>query len=183
MKPFKLLQILGMSIRGWLPGDSVAMSPSAFSAYREATWMSWWYFLIFAGTAVVLTAVTLVQLASGALIGNSPAPTVLLIVWDALFVLITPAFARFTVSIDPTRITLRFGLVARKIPMKDVASATTAQAKAGNYGGIGIRYGIDGSKAFLRSFGPAVKVISVTSRDSLLDAKCPRSQSINQFIP
>lgn len=182
MKSPKRLEILGRRIRGWLP----RWLPRAVfhHSYYEARWMPWWYFLIFAVPVVVLTVMIAVQLVSRAPFGNDPAPTALLMVLDVVFVLITPAFARFTVGIDPIQVTLRFGLVAKKIPIKEVIGATVEDARAGNYGGIGIRYGADGTVAYIRNFGPAVKLTRKEGRPLLFSTRSALevSRLINSYL-
>ena len=134
--------------------------------------------MILAVPVVVLTTVV-VQL-----FGNDNASMALLVVVDALVILIAPAFARFTVGVNPTQITLRFGAVAKKIPMREVTGASAAEAKAGNYGGIGIRYGADGTVAYIRSFGPAVKLTRKEGRPLLFSTynALEVSRLINSYL-
>jgi hypothetical protein len=47
----------------------------------------------------------------------------------------------------------------KRIPIVDIVSCEPTKASFGRYGGIGIRYGADGSWAYTTSLGDAVKII------------------------
>jgi len=47
----------------------------------------------------------------------------------------------------------------KRIPMGDIVSCEPTKASFGRYGGIGVRYGTDGSWAYTTSLGDAVKII------------------------
>jgi hypothetical protein len=175
MKPERR-ELLGRRIRGWLPGGSLA----AGSTYREGLWISAWGFLVFAVSVGIFTALAFVQAFTGVPLGIHPASTIALFALDALIIVVFLAFSRMTVRIDPTKVRLRLGVIAKEVRMEDVVSAAVENAMLRTYGGIGIRYGTDGSMAFLSSVGTAVKLTRRNGRPILFSTR--RAPEVSQLV-
>jgi len=64
--------------------------------------------------------------------------------------------------------------------LKDIASCETIKASFGRYGGVGVRYGFDGSLAYTTSFGNAVKIVPRKGRTFVFSSNKP--EKICQII-
>ncbi len=71
----------------------------------------------------------------------------------------------------------------KHIPIADIASCEPAKASFGRYGGIGVRYGTDGSWAYTTSFGNAVKITLQKGRPFVFSSNKPEKicSIINQM--
>jgi hypothetical protein len=177
MKLQEHLAAVGGLIRGWLPGGNLA----AGSAYREGMWISTWGLLVLAVPLGILTTLAVVQAFTGVPLGNHPGPTIFLFAIDALIILLFLAFfPRLTVRIDPSKVRLRLGVVAKEVSMEDVVNAAVENAMLRTYGGIGIRYGTDGSMAFLSSLGTAVKLTRRNGKPILFSTR--RAPEVSQLV-
>ena len=65
---------------------------------------------------------------------------------------------KLDINTNTERIEVRYGLMKKVIPMKEIVSYEPHIAGFHLYGGIGIRRGIDGSLAFTTSFGNSMKI-------------------------
>jgi len=64
------------------------------------------------------------------------------------------------IKVNAKNLLIYYGFFNRKrIPIVDIVSCEPTKASFGRYGGIGVRYGTDGSWAYTTSFGDAVKII------------------------
>jgi len=176
MKFQEHLAVVGKQIRGWLPGGSLA----AGSTYREGLWISTWGLLVFAVPVGVFTVLAFVQAFTGVPLGNHPAPAIVLFALDALVMVVFLAFSRMTIRIDPTKVRLRLGVMAKEVRMEDVVNAVVQNAMLRTYGGIGIRYGTDGSMAFLTFVGTAVKLTRRNGRPILFSTR--RAPEVSQLV-
>lgn len=131
--------------------------------FRERIWLATWVSFLFVFLIGILTTVIVIQFFLSIPRGNE-VPTVLLIGFDVFFILLYLNFNRLIVEIGPVKIEVKYGLIKRAIPIKDVLSCEPIRASFGMYGGPGIRYGGDGSLAFITSFGDAVKIRMVSGR-------------------
>jgi len=62
----------------------------------------------------------------------------------------------------------------KKIPLKIITSCNITKAKFRNYGGVGIRYGLDGSWAYNTDFGEAVKLTFQHGRPFVFSTRNPQ---------
>jgi len=99
-------------------------------------------------------------------------------------ILVYLVFMRLDISIDPERIEVRFGIIRKTIPIEEIVSCEPTHANFKVYGGVGIRYGIDGSKAFTTSFGDAVKIRKRRGRSFVFSTNRPFEvlEHINRLI-
>ena len=69
---------------------------------------------------------------------------------------------------------VNYGILNRKsIPLEDVVCCEPTKASFRRYGGIGVRYGIDGSWAYTTSFGDAVRIIPRKGRKFVFSSSNP----------
>ena len=81
----------------------------------------------------------------------SPLAFVLFVFWN---------YRGIRIKVNPKELLVYYGFFNRKrILIADIVSCEPAKASFRRYGGIGIRYGTDGSWAYTTSLGDAVKVI------------------------
>ena len=64
------------------------------------------------------------------------------------------------IRINPSKLAVNYGIFNKKsIKLSDITSCKVTRASFGRYGGIGVRYGFDGSTAYTTSFGNAVEIV------------------------
>jgi len=79
------------------------------------------------------------------------------------------------IQVSNKKLLINYGIFNRKsIPLEDIISCETIKASFGRYGGIGVRYGIDGSWAYTTSFGNAVKIILRRGRPFVFSSNNPQ---------
>ena len=79
------------------------------------------------------------------------------------------------IQVSNKKLLVNYGIFNRKsIPLEDIISCETIKASFGRYGGIGVRYGIDGSWAYTTSFGNAVKIIPRKGRPFAFSSNNPQ---------
>lgn len=67
-----------------------------------------------------------------------------------------------------------YGVFNKKsIPFDDIASCRVVKASFGRFGGIGVRYGFDGSTAYTISFGNAVEIMPKNGRMFVFSSNNP----------
>lgn len=152
--------------------------------YRERIWVSLWVSLLFVGLIGFLSAVAVIQLFWGIPIGDKPAPTSFLLSLEVFLALVFLNFSRLEIDVDSDRIEVKYGVIKKVIPIREIAFCEIARAKVMVYGGVGIRFGIDGSIAFTTSFGNAVKIIRKTGRPFVFSTNKPAEvlKLINSLI-
>ena len=85
------------------------------------------------------------------------------------------------IQISSDRLFVYYGLFNQKsILLEDVASCETGKASFGRYGGVGVRYGFDGSWAYTASFGNAVRIVPWKGRAFVFSSNKP--EEICQII-
>lgn len=81
----------------------------------------------------------------------SPLAFVLLIFWN---------YRGIWIKVTTESLLIHYAFFNRKrFPIGDIVSCEPTKASFGRYGGIGVRYGTDGSWAYTTSLGDAVKII------------------------
>jgi hypothetical protein len=95
----------------------------------------------------------------------SPLAFVLFVFWN---------YQDIRIKVTTKNLLINYGIFNRKsIPLEDIISCETIKASFGRYGGIGVRYGIDGSWAYTTSFGNAVKIILRRGRAFVFSSNNP----------
>ena len=130
----------------------------AAEIYEERIWLNPWLTLLMGIMIGSFSIIGLVQLFYGISIGSRPAPTVFHLGLALLFVFVYLNFSKLDIDINTERIEVRYGLVRKVVPMKEIVSYEPHIAGFHLYGGIGIRRGVDGSLAFTTSFGNSMKI-------------------------
>jgi hypothetical protein len=99
------------------------------------------------------------------------------VILDLFFIVVYLNFRKLVIVIDSTYLTASFGFIRKRIKIEDIRSCEPIEATLSVYTGMGIRYGGDGSLAYLPSLGDAVRlcfdsgrsfVFSTRNRDQVL---------------
>lgn len=90
-------------------------------------------------------------------------------------------FRGIKIQLNSERLTVNYGLLNRKsIRIDDIVSCKLVKASFRRFGGVGIRYGLDGSWAYTTSFGNAVEIVPKEGRTFVFSSNNP--QKICQII-
>ena len=151
--------------------------------YRERVVLAPWVSLLFGFVIGIMAVMVYVKIYFGITLGRKTSLTALLF-GEALLILVYLVFMRLDISIDPERVEVRFGIIRKTIPIEEIVSCEFTYAGVTVYGGVGIRYGIDGSMAFTTSFGDAVKIIKRRGRSFVFSTNRPFEvlEHINRLI-
>jgi len=91
------------------------------------------------------------------------------------FVLV--AFVNFRgikIQINSQKLCVKYGLFNSKcVRLDEVISCKPVKASMGRYGGVGVRYGLDGSYAYTTSFGNAVEINPKKERPFVFSSNNP----------
>jgi len=105
----------------------------------------------------------------------SPLAVVLLVFWN---------YRGIRIKVTAKKLLIYYGFFNRKhIPIVDIVSCEPTKASFGRYGGIGVRYGTDGSWAYTTSLGDAVKIILQKGKPFVFSSNHPEKicSIINQM--
>ena len=105
----------------------------------------------------------------------SPLAVVLFLFWN---------YRGIRIKVNAKNLLIYYGFFNRKrIPMVDVVSCEPTKASFGRYGGIGVRYGADGSWAYTTSFGNAVEIVLPKGKPFVFSSNNPEKicSIINQM--
>jgi hypothetical protein len=79
------------------------------------------------------------------------------------------------IQLNNINLFVSYGVFNRRIVrLEDIVSCEPIKASFGRYGGVGVRYGIDGSWAYTTSFGNAVKIIPRKGRPFAFSSNNPQ---------
>ena len=141
--------------------------------YRERLVMAPWGSLLFGFVIGILAVMGYIKVFYGINLGRKTFSTAVLFGAEAFLILVYLVFMRLDISIDPERIEVKFGIIRKTIPIEEIVSYEPTHASITVYGGVGIRYGIDGSMAFTTSFGDAVKIRKKIGRSFVFSTNRP----------
>jgi hypothetical protein len=152
--------------------------------YRERLVMAPWVSLLLGFVMGILAVMVYVDLYFGINLGRKTILTTVLLGAESLLILVYLVFMRLDISIDPERVEVRFGIIRKTIPIEEIVSCEPTHASFKVYGGVGIRYGIDGSMAFTTTFGDAVKIRKRRGRSFVFSTNRPFEvlEHINRLI-
>jgi hypothetical protein len=105
----------------------------------------------------------------------SPLAFVLFLFWN---------YRGIRIKVTTENLLIHYGFFNHKrIPIGDIVSCEPTKASFGRYGGIGVRYGTDGSWAYTTSLGDAVKIILQKGKPFVFSSNNPEKicNTINQM--
>ena len=92
-----------------------------------------------------------------------------------LILLLSWNFRGIKIQISSERLTVDYGLLNHKhVRLDDIVSCKQVKASFRRFGGVGIRYGLDGSWAYTTSFGNAVEIIPKKGRTFVFSSNNPK---------
>lgn len=129
--------------------------------YTEEVPLTQWAALMIGIFITILTPTILIE-ALGVL--EEPWLLWLYIFMDLFFIIVLLNFRKMRIIIDPETLRVSFGLIKKTIQLVDIQACESINATLGVFTGMGIRYGGDGSLAYLPKLGKAVKLDLTTGR-------------------
>lgn len=152
--------------------------------YEERIWINPWLSLLIGIIIGSFSVMGLVQYYYGISIGRRPGSPIVYIGLALLFAFTYMNFNKLDIDINSERIEVRYGLMKKVIPLKEIASYEPHIAAFHLYGGIGIRRGVDGSLAFTTSFGNSMKIYMRSGRPFVFSTNKPYEivKTISSFI-
>ena len=129
--------------------------------YREEVPLAYWAAIMLGLFIAVLTP-TFIREAYP--VTREPRLLWLYLALDLIFVTVLLNFRKLVITIDSTQLHASFGLISKRVNLRDIRTCEPIEATLSVYTGIGVRYGGDGSLAFLPKLGDAVRVSFDTGR-------------------
>ena len=101
----------------------------------------------------------------------------LIIAWGVLAVVLFLFwnYRGLEIKISSNELSVKYGIFNKKsIRLAEITACKVSEASFGRYGGIGVRYGFDGSTAYTTSFGNAVEIVLKEGRAFVFSSNNPQ---------
>ena len=131
------------------------MEDSQSSIYREEVPLTHWVTIMIGLFITILTPTAILEILAAY---KEPKLLYFYILLDLFFVAILLNFRKLVIEINDEYLVTAFGLIKKRIMLKDIVSCEHIDAKLSMFTGMGIRYGGDGSLAYLPALGDAIKL-------------------------
>lgn len=125
------------------------------SSYREEVPLTSWAVIMIGLFITVLTPTLILETLT---VYREPWTLWLYGVLDLFFIVILVNFRKLVIVIDSKYLVASFGLIIKRIKLADIKYYEPVDTTLSVYTGMGIRYGGDGSLAFLPTLGDAIKL-------------------------
>ncbi len=123
-------------------------------------------FTLITSLAIVFTTVLPLEVAFVGLILGSVGVLIFLMYWN---------YRGLKIIVTNTQLEVGYGIFNHKrIPLNNIIGCDITKAHFKTYGGVGIRYGLDGSWAYNTDFGEAVKLTLQHGRPFLFSTRNPQ---------
>jgi hypothetical protein len=136
--------------------------------YKEEIPLANWATLMLGIMIIALTPTVILELFA---ISREPRLLWLYFSLDLFFIAVMLNFRKLVITIDAENFLASFGLITKRIKLNEIKSCISEDASLSIYTGLGIRFGGDGSLAFLPSLGDAVKIYYGSSRPFVFSTK------------
>ena len=147
----------------WLSGYYFVMKDVVFREWVPAGFLIRVLMVGFSLTIVIVTILLffvknfVIEDYYGLIVGWSVLFFVLFLFWN---------YRGLEIKINSDNLSVKYGIFNKKsIRISLITSCRVTKASFGRYGGIGIRYGFDGSTAYTTSFGNAVEITQKEGRN------------------
>jgi len=149
--------------------------------YREEVPLTHWATIMIGLFITVLTPTIILELLA---VYKEPRSLWLYIILDLFFIVILLNFRKLVIEIDSTYLVASFGVIKKRIKLDDIKSCESIEATLGVFTGMGIRYGGDGSLAYLPSLGDAVRLSFDEDRSFVFSTKNQKQvlEKLNQHF-
>lgn len=97
----------------------------------------------------------------------------LLIFADLLIIFLYLNLRTLRIRVTESQLRLAFGIIGTSVPLSDILLVETEKPSFWRYGGLGIRWGWDGSVGYVMNYGEAVRVIRRRGRAILFSTRFP----------
>ncbi|MFX0040375.1 MAG: hypothetical protein ACFFCY_13970 [Promethearchaeota archaeon] len=122
-------------------------------------------FILITSLALVFTAVLPIEVAFVGLILGAVSVLIFLMYWN---------YRGLKIIITKNQIEVGYGIFNQKrIPLNNIIGCDITKARFRTYGGVGVRYGLDGSAAYNTDFGEAIKLTFKKGRPFLFSTRNP----------
>jgi hypothetical protein len=139
--------------------------------------------ILFSIVIIVLLISSTIMIITG-IAFTEPIGIIIIISMIMLFMLLFWNYRGIKIQINNKELSVRYGFFNQKsIQIGNIISCEIIKASFRRYGGIGVRYGGDGSQAYTTSFGEAVKIIPYKGRPFVFSSHTPQKicKIINQI--
>ena len=126
-----------------------------YTIYREEVPLTQWTTIMIGLFITVLTPTITLEILA---VYHEPWLLWLYVILDSFFIVVLLNFRKLVIVIDSTHLAASFGVISKRIKLVDTKSCEPVDATLSVYTGMGVRYGGDGSLAFLPSLGEAVRL-------------------------
>jgi hypothetical protein len=152
-----------------------------YLVYREDVPLTRWALFMIGLFVTVLSPIILLEALA---IQVEPRLLWLYLLLDLFFIIILLNFRKLTVEIEETQLVVSFGVIRKKIHVESIISCEPVNATLRVYTGMGIRYGGNGSLAYLPKLGEAVKLNIKDSRSFVFSTRNQKTvvEIIRQLI-
>ena len=131
------------------------MEKNTLILYREEVPLSHWATIMIGLFITILTPTLLLELLA---IYKEPKLLYFYLILDLFFIAILLNFRKLDIEINDEYLVTSFGLIKKRVRLDDIVECKHIVAKLSVFTGMGIRYGGDGSLAYLPALGDAVKL-------------------------
>jgi len=100
---------------------------------------------------------------------------VLLIFVDLLIIFLYFSLKTLKIRVTESQLRVAFGVIGTSVPLSEVLLVEPEKPSFWRYGGVGIRWGWDGSVGYLMNYGDAVKVIRRRGRAFVFSTRNPET--------
>ena len=138
--------------------------------YREEVPLTQWVTIMIGILITIITPTLLLELLAA---HKEPRLLYLYAILDSFFVAIMLNFRKLVIEINSEHLTTSFGLIRKRVSLDEIIDCEQIEAKLSVFTGMGIRYGGDGSLAYLTDFGAAVKIYLEDKRPFVFSTKNP----------
>jgi len=97
----------------------------------------------------------------------------LLIFADLLIIFLYFSLRTLRIRVTESQLSVAFGVIGTSIPLSEVLLVEAEKPSFWRYGGLGIRWGWDGSVGYLMNYGEAVRVTRRRGRAILFSTRSP----------
>lgn len=123
-------------------------------------------FLLISSIGIIIAAFMPKELMFIGIIFGVVSLFILLLYWN---------FRGLRITLTRHQLDVEYGIFNhKKIPLEKISGCETTKAYFRKYGGIGIRFGLDGSWAYTTDFGEAVKLIFQKDRPFVFSTRNPQ---------
>ncbi len=121
--------------------------------------------ILIASLGIIVTAFIPIELAFIGIICGAVSLLIFLMYWN---------YRGLKITLTSNQLEVAYGIFNHKrIPIKKITSCDKTKANFRTYGGVGIRFGVDGSWAYNIDFGEAVKLTFQSGRPFVFSTKDP----------